>query len=126
MSKYGSWLGFRIHTCASKNYAYSGPSGRIIEDDEREAAARLTKSKNEEWFDLIHVLRIAAKRMTASFSKVPHFCLTMEVNAEHLLKLRDELLPEVQSAFGIRLSISNRLVIIAAAALEGHPHATAF
>jgi pyruvate dehydrogenase E2 component (dihydrolipoamide acetyltransferase) len=102
-----------------------GPGGRIIESDVMEAAARLTESKNEEWIDLTHVQRIAAERMAASFSKVPHFYLTVEVNAEHLLKLRDALVPEVQTAFGIRLSISDMLIKIAAAALEGHPRANA-
>jgi pyruvate dehydrogenase E2 component (dihydrolipoamide acetyltransferase) len=103
----------------------SGPGGRIIESDVIRAVDRLAESQNEEWIDLTHVQRIVAERMAASFSKVPHFYLTVEVNAEHLLKLRDELLPEVQTAFGIRLSISDMLVKIAAAALEAHPLANA-
>jgi pyruvate dehydrogenase E2 component (dihydrolipoamide acetyltransferase) len=103
----------------------SGPGGRIIESDVMEAAARHMESKNEAWLDLTHVQRIAAERMVASFSKVPHFYLTVEVNAEHLLKLRDDLLPGVQTTFGIRLSISDMLVKITAAALERHPRANA-
>jgi pyruvate dehydrogenase E2 component (dihydrolipoamide acetyltransferase) len=103
----------------------SGPGGRIIESDVMEAAARHTESKTEEWIDLTRVQRIAAERMVASFSTVPHFYLTVEVNAEHLLKLRDDLLFGVQTAFGIRLSISDMLIKIAAAALELHPRANA-
>lgn len=103
----------------------SGPQGRIIEKDVQQAADRLGKGQVGEWIELTHVQRITAGRMRQSFSEVPHFYLTVDVNAGPLLELRQEQMTQVQEIYGVRLTISDILVKIAAVSLLDHPRLNA-
>jgi pyruvate dehydrogenase E2 component (dihydrolipoamide acetyltransferase) len=103
----------------------SGPQGRIVERDVREAFARIHEDEEDEWVEFTHVQSITAQRMVQSIREVPHFYLTVDVNAEHILKLRQDLLQQVQEIYGIKLTISDILVKIAALSLLNHPRANA-
>jgi pyruvate dehydrogenase E2 component (dihydrolipoamide acetyltransferase) len=103
----------------------SGPEGRIIEREVQEAAIRLNEDQKREVIELAPVQRKTAGRMAQSFSEVPHFYLTVEVNAERLLDLHQVLLPGVQEAYGVRLTLSDILVKITAVSLVKHPRANA-
>jgi pyruvate dehydrogenase E2 component (dihydrolipoamide acetyltransferase) len=103
----------------------SGPEGRIIERDVQEAAIRLNEDQKREVIELTPVQRKTAERMVQSFSEVPHFYLTAEVNAERLLDLRQVLLPKVQDTYGVRLTLNDILVKITAVSLVKHPRANA-
>jgi len=82
----------------------SGPLGRVIERD---------------------VLR-AADRMTACFGTAPHFYLSAEARADAIMGLRERLLPIVERRTGVRLTVTDLLVMIVARALAEHPRANAF
>jgi pyruvate dehydrogenase E2 component (dihydrolipoamide acetyltransferase) len=103
----------------------SGPQGRIIERDIQRAIGWKDLSEPDEWIELTHLQRVTSERMQQSFSSVPHFYLSVEVNAESLLKLRQEQLALVQQAYAVRLTLSDILVKIAAQALMKHPRANA-
>ena len=103
----------------------SGPHGRIIERDVRRAAAHLDEGDQADLLELTHLQRVTAGRMAGSFSETPHFYLTVDVNARRLLELRQEQLPLVQQAYGVRLTLSDILVKIAALSLLKHPRANA-
>jgi pyruvate dehydrogenase E2 component (dihydrolipoamide acetyltransferase) len=66
-----------------------------------------------------------AERMIASFTTAPHFYLHAEVNARRLLALRQELLPVLEAGGGLRLTITDLLVLICARALASHPRVMA-
>jgi pyruvate dehydrogenase E2 component (dihydrolipoamide acetyltransferase) len=66
-----------------------------------------------------------AERMIASFTSAPHFYLHAEVNARRLLALRQELLPVLEGSDGVRLTITDLLVLICARALKLHPRVMA-
>ena len=63
---------------------------------------------------------ITAERMTASFSTAPHFYLQVEVRATGLVRLRLELLPEIERIASARLSYSDLLLRAMALLLPRH------
>jgi pyruvate dehydrogenase E2 component (dihydrolipoamide acetyltransferase) len=69
--------------------------------------------------------RTIAQRTAESFSKAPHFYLRTEVAATALLELRERLLPEVQQAAGVRLTLTDLLLRAQAVALRDCPNANA-
>jgi pyruvate dehydrogenase E2 component (dihydrolipoamide acetyltransferase) len=62
----------------------------------------------------------------AGFPTAPHFYLSAEARADALLGLRERLLAAVERQTGVRLTVTDLLVRIVAAALVGHPRANAF
>jgi pyruvate dehydrogenase E2 component (dihydrolipoamide acetyltransferase) len=100
----------------------TGPGGRITTSD-LEAAARAAPAAALE--PLSRTQRIMAERMITSFTSAPHFYLHAEVNARRLLALREELLPSLEAESGLRLTITDLLVLICARALQQHPRAMA-
>jgi pyruvate dehydrogenase E2 component (dihydrolipoamide acetyltransferase) len=102
----------------------TGPGGRITRRD-LEAAARSAPRATVAAAPLTRTQRIMAERMVTSFTSAPHFYLHAEVNARRLLAVRQELLPMLESAHGLRVTISDLLVRICARALVRHPQAMA-
>ncbi|MCJ7678385.1 MAG: 2-oxo acid dehydrogenase subunit E2 [Anaerolineales bacterium] len=102
----------------------TGPRGRITRRD-LETAARTAPTPSAAAAPLTRTQRIMAERMAASFSTAPHFYLHAEVNARRLLAMRQELLPILEASHGLRVTISDLLVLICARALTRHPHAMA-
>jgi pyruvate dehydrogenase E2 component (dihydrolipoamide acetyltransferase) len=101
----------------------SGPRGRIMRRDV-EAAARHAPTPARAT-PLTRTQRIMADRMVASFTSAPHFYLHAEVNARRLLAMREELLPMLEADHGLRVTISDLLIVICARALVRHPQAMA-
>jgi pyruvate dehydrogenase E2 component (dihydrolipoamide acetyltransferase) len=102
----------------------TGAGGRITRRD-LEAAARSAPPATGSAGPLSRTQRIMAERMVTSFTSAPHFYLHAEVNARRLLAVRQELLPMLESAHGLRVTISDLLVRICARALVRHPQAMA-
>jgi pyruvate dehydrogenase E2 component (dihydrolipoamide acetyltransferase) len=124
----------------------SGPRGRVIERDILKAAPptpateldhtlvlpvppptpKSTPPGGIRWEGPTPVQRAAAERTAATFTSTPHFYLTSEVRAGRLLEMRERLLPAIERRAGVRLTITDLLVKIAAIALQEHPRANAF
>ena len=102
----------------------TGPTGRITRRD-LETAARTAPPPAAAAAPLTRTQRIMAERMLASFTSAPHFYLHAEVNARRLLAMRQELLPILEASHGLRVTISDLLVLICARALTRHPQAMA-
>jgi pyruvate dehydrogenase E2 component (dihydrolipoamide acetyltransferase) len=100
----------------------TGPGGRIARRDLERATHATPPTAAVE--PLSRTQRIMAERMIASFTSAPHFYLHAEVNARRLLALREELLPALE-ADGVRVTITDLLVLICARALHQHPRAIA-
>lgn len=69
--------------------------------------------------------RLIAQRTAASFATIPHFYLRREVDATALIRLREDLLPEIESRTGVRLTLSDLLLRAQALALRDFPAANA-
>jgi pyruvate dehydrogenase E2 component (dihydrolipoamide acetyltransferase) len=69
--------------------------------------------------------RLMAERTTQSWTTVPHFFLTREVEASGLNKKRAELLQSIEKSHGVRVSHTDLLISLVAHALEKHPRLNA-
>jgi pyruvate dehydrogenase E2 component (dihydrolipoamide acetyltransferase) len=67
------------------------------------------------------VARLMAERMTQSWTTVPHFFVTREIDATPLLSAREKLLSDNERDRGARPSHTDLLVAATARALENHP-----
>jgi len=102
----------------------TGPGGRVTRRD-LETAARAAPPSTVAAAPLTRMQRIMADRMAASFTSAPHFYLHAEVNARRLSAMRQELLPILEASHGLRITISDLLILICARALTRHPQAMA-
>ena len=69
--------------------------------------------------------RLMAERTTQSWTTVPHFFLTREVDATGLKERRSQLLQSIETSHGVRLSHTDLLISVVAHALEKHPRLNA-
>lgn len=102
----------------------TGPRGRIVEKD----IERFLEQKGSMASDLVvpgTVQRIAAQRLTQSFTSTPHFYLKVDADASGLVRTRRELLDSLQKTTGVRLTFSDLFVALVAKALKRHPLANA-
>jgi len=67
------------------------------------------------------VARLMAERMTQSWTTVPHFFVTREIDASPMLSAREKFLPAIERERGVRPSHTDLLVAAAARALGKHP-----
>ncbi|MFH1926175.1 MAG: dihydrolipoamide acetyltransferase family protein [Chloroflexota bacterium] len=109
----------------------TGPGGRITKEDVLKyieegkpaaapAAREVPAGAGEETVPLSTMREVIARRMVESF-KTPHFYLTVEADAQELQKTRQQLLPVIESKTGIRLTLTDLIIKIAAKALEKNP-----
>jgi pyruvate dehydrogenase E2 component (dihydrolipoamide acetyltransferase) len=69
--------------------------------------------------------RLMAERTTQSWTTVPHFFLTREVEASAMNQRRAQLLQSIEKSHGVRLSHTDLLISTVAGALEKHPRLNA-
>ena len=103
----------------------TGPGGRITKEDvlkhiEEGKAAAPPAGAAGETVPLSTMREVIARRMTESF-QTPHFYMTVEADAGELQRTRQQLLPLIESETGIRLTLTDLIIKIAARALEKHP-----
>jgi len=106
----------------------SGPAGAVLAADVASAAraprpalvpaAATTETRGE---GVGTVWRIMAERMTASWTSAPHFYLVREVNVSRLIAWR----AQAEKAPGARITYTDLLVKLVAAAIVRHPRVNA-
>jgi pyruvate dehydrogenase E2 component (dihydrolipoamide acetyltransferase) len=69
--------------------------------------------------------RLMAERTTQSWTTVPHFFVTREVDASPLVQTRGQLSPEIEKSHGLRPTHTDLLVALVARALAKHPRVNA-
>src|SRR6058998_3717312 len=100
----------------------SGPGGAILAADVGAAkAATAPEARRAEAAGVSNVWRIMAERMTASWTSAPHFYLVREVNVSRLISWRERASKQT----GARITYTDLLVKLVAAALAQHPGANA-
>lgn len=115
----------------------SGPGGEILADDILKAAAapavRLKADTTHESGPSTGVAsgssrtveRLMAERTTQSWTTVPHFFVSREVDATSLNALRAKLLPSVEQSHKVKLTYTDLIVAAVAQALRKHPRMNA-
>lgn len=111
----------------------SGPGGRIVEKDVRDAvSARLRRAAPPapaavpgppaaDTVPLGRLRRITAERMAASARAVARVTLFMRVDMSEAVRFRTQLAPEFEQRYGARLGYDAMFVRCAAMALRDHP-----
>jgi pyruvate dehydrogenase E2 component (dihydrolipoamide acetyltransferase) len=105
----------------------TGPDGIITTEDVLAAtqpqppSAKPASVAAERTGALSAVARLMAERTTQSWTTVPHFFVTRDVDAGVLLEARKKSVAEIEKAQGTAPSVSDFLVALAAMALKKHP-----
>jgi pyruvate dehydrogenase E2 component (dihydrolipoamide acetyltransferase) len=114
----------------------TGPGGEILASDIMAraqsggaAAARSTTAAAPPSSDVPETLsaigRLMAERTTQSWTSVPHFFVTREIDARALVALRDKLVPVIEKSHGVKPTHTDLLVALVARALRQHPRMNA-
>ena len=121
----------------------SGPGGEILADDILAAAEHLrlkaqiteqvrlkpdttyeSKSTHEPQA-VTTIGRLMAERTTQSWTTVPHFFVTRDVDAGALKAARDAMLPAVEKSHAVKITFTDLIVRAAASTLKRHPRLNA-
>ena len=107
----------------------SGPAGEILASDIQAAAIshkpEISHSSPPN-FEVPSTLgRIMAERTTQSWTTIPHFFVTRDVDASALNQYRDRIIPEIESVHKIRISHTDLLVATVSRVLANHPRLNA-
>jgi pyruvate dehydrogenase E2 component (dihydrolipoamide acetyltransferase) len=104
----------------------SGPGGEILASDVQAAIApaapnapALKKPGNMETPSTLG--RLMAERTTQSWTTVPHFFVSREIEASALNEYREKLAPEIERTHNIRITHTDLLVALVARVLLKHP-----
>jgi pyruvate dehydrogenase E2 component (dihydrolipoamide acetyltransferase) len=89
------------------------------------AAATVTRSEISGAEPLGQIARIMAERTTQSWTTVPHFFVTRELDATAIVALQKNAAAESDKTGAVRPSINDVLVALVARALAKHPHVNA-
>jgi pyruvate dehydrogenase E2 component (dihydrolipoamide acetyltransferase) len=111
----------------------TGPDGTITAEDVQAAAdakksaprsstaAPASSSGAQAGESLSQIARLMAERMTQSWTSVPHFFLTRDVDCMELMAAQKRLGPAVEKSNGAKLTITDLLIAAVARALTKHP-----
>jgi len=104
----------------------TGAGGEILASDVQAAAAPAASGgktiKKAAGFEVPSTLgRLMAERTTQSWTTVPHFFVTREIEATALNQYRDQLASEIDHAHPIRITHTDLLVALTARVLLKHP-----
>ncbi len=108
----------------------TGPGGEILASDVQAAASASAGSTgaSRQTANLetpTSLGRIMAERTTQSWTTVPHFFVTRDVDATALNAYRDSILPKIESAHGVRVTHTDLLVALVSRVLLKNPRLNA-
>ncbi len=100
----------------------TGPDGAVIAADIPAPTPTFPRFAGE---GVSTVWRVMAERMTTSWTTVPHFFLTRDVDAGALVEMRARLAPIIEKRNGAKLTYTDLLIKIIAVILRDHPRVNA-
>ena len=103
----------------------SGPGGEILASDVQAAVSEAQSSATKSVEVLTSLGRIMAERTTQSWTTVPHFFVTRDMDATPLNQYRDRILDRIDSTHKVRVSHTDLLVALVSRALLKHPRLNA-
>jgi pyruvate dehydrogenase E2 component (dihydrolipoamide acetyltransferase) len=115
----------------------SGPDGTITAEDVQAAAdakksaptpsttthasSSASSSASHAGESLSQIGRLMAERMSQSWTTVPHFFLTREVDCSVLMAAHKRLGPKVEKSYGAKLTVTDLLIAAVSRAIAKHP-----
>lgn len=115
----------------------SGPDGTITAQDVQAAAdakrsgatsstltpsaSSASPSTSPAGESLSQIARLMAERMTQSWTTVPHFFLTRDVDCTELMAAHKRLGPAIEKSNGAKLTVTDLLIAAVARAIAKHP-----
>jgi pyruvate dehydrogenase E2 component (dihydrolipoamide acetyltransferase) len=103
----------------------SGPGGEILASDVQAAAATVASAaapKKSSSLEIPKTLgRLMAERTTQSWTTVPHFFVTREIDASALNAYRERVLAEIERTHHVRITHTDLLVALVSRVLLKHP-----
>jgi pyruvate dehydrogenase E2 component (dihydrolipoamide acetyltransferase) len=103
----------------------SGPDGEILASDVQAAAVESPTASPREGIAGLKIPssvgRIMAERMAQSWTTVPHFFLTRDIDATALNRHRELVVAEIEKSHRIRITHTDLLVALTARTLLTHP-----
>lgn len=113
----------------------SGPGGRIVEADVKAVGSQPAATAAVPGANLavasvtpgqISLMRRSiAERTALSFATIPHFYLRAEVDATELIRMRESLVAALEQEWGVRVTVTDLLLLAQALALRAFPEANA-
>jgi pyruvate dehydrogenase E2 component (dihydrolipoamide acetyltransferase) len=107
----------------------SGPGGEILADDVLKAGPTSgvgpTPGDGPSTETPTTIGRLMAERTTQSWTTVPHFFVTRDVDASGLKMARDAMLPAVEQSHGVKATLTDLIVLVVARTLKRHPRLNA-
>ncbi len=104
----------------------SGPGGEILASDVQAAASAPSSQKKLGIIEVPTSLgRIMAERTTLSWSTVPHFFITRDLDATALNAYRQSIISKIESSRQVRVSHTDLLVALTSRVLLKHPRLNA-
>lgn len=108
-----------------QNIAGTGLHGKVLKDDlvsTHEQAQQSMSSQEDKKIPFKGMRKVIANRISESAYTAPHVTLLSEVDMTNCVSLRQELLPVIEKAEGLRLSFNDILIKATAFALGQHPN----
>lgn len=108
----------------------TGPHGRVTEKDvlkasEKRKADLLGEGSAEALFGktipMTRMRRVIARRISQSASTAPHIHFFTDIEMEKLLELREDILPDFEDKFGVRISINDFIVKAVGLTIREYP-----
>jgi pyruvate dehydrogenase E2 component (dihydrolipoamide acetyltransferase) len=103
----------------------SGAGGEILASDVVAAAESKARPSPAAVDSGSPISRLMAERTTQSWTTVPHFFVTRDVDAGALNEARQRLGPEIEKSRGLKLTHTDLLVALAARVLQKHSRVNA-
>jgi pyruvate dehydrogenase E2 component (dihydrolipoamide acetyltransferase) len=107
----------------------SGAGGEILASDVQAAGSAPAPSAGKKKSGSLEVPsslgRIMAERTTQSWTTVPHFFVSREIEATALNEYRERIVPEMERSHAVRITHTDLLVALAARVLLKHPRLNA-
>ena len=108
----------------------SGPGGEILASDIQAAAtpsasSAATQAKSANLEVPTTLGRLMAERTTQSWTTVPHFFVTREIDATALNAYRENMVAEIERAHNVRITHTDLLVALTSRVLLKHPRLNA-
>lgn len=115
----------REHGIEASTVRGSGPDGIITAEDVLAVVAAQKTSPPATAVAMSSIARLMAERTTESWTTVPHFFLTRDVDAEQLIAARTLRGSAFEQEHGVRYTHTDSLVKLVAATLANHPRINA-
>jgi pyruvate dehydrogenase E2 component (dihydrolipoamide acetyltransferase) len=129
----------REHGVDIARIAGSGPGGEILADDILKAAAASVATPESEIRSaapplassggpadaMTSIGRIMADRTTQSWTTVPHFFVSRDIDVTALKTARDVMVPKIEELHGVKMTHTDLIVAAVARALRKHPRMNA-